>query len=189
MAQAGISVALTSPRGLPTQKVLATSGAKAGTNLMMKTINIRFWIGTLALAGAVAYALALFIATPGAAAGGGSEETQSNSGAQSSRPAQSSPTQSSPAQSMDVQPQTYDGVITDTHCEAKHSAPLAESAAECTRVCVHSGERFALVDGDKLYVLEGEPVALKRAAGERVRIAGTLNGNTISVTSVVAPKS
>jgi len=90
---------------------------------------------------------------------------------------------------MDVQPQTYDGVITDTHCEAKHSAPLAESAAECTRVCVHSGERFALVDGDKLYVLEGEPVALKRAAGERVRIAGTLNGNTISVTSVGAPKS
>jgi len=144
----------------------------------MKTINIRYWIGTLALAGAVAYALALFIATP-AAAGGGSKETQSNSAAQSSPP----------AQSMEAQPQTYDGVITDTHCEARHSAPLAETAAECTRVCVHSGERFALVDGDKMYVLEGEPVALKRAAGERVRIAGTLNGNTISVTSVGAPKS
>ncbi len=156
---------------------------------MMKTIKIRYWIGTLALAGAVAYALALFIATPGAAAGGGSKETPSNSAAQSSPPAQSSPAQSSPAQSMEAQPQTYDGVITDTHCEAKHSAPLAETAAECTRICVHSGERFALVDGDKMYVLEGEPAALKRAAGERVRIAGTLNGNTISVTSVGAPKS
>lgn len=165
-------------------KGLATSRAKAGTNLVMKTIKIRLWIGTLALAGAVAYALALFIATPGAAAGGGSKETQSNSAAQSSPPAQSSP-----AESIESQPQTYDGVITDTHCQAKHSAPLAESAAECTRVCVHSGEGFALVDGDKMYVLEGEPAALKRSAAERVRIAGTLNGNTISVTSVAAPKS
>jgi hypothetical protein len=150
---------------------------------MMKRVKIGFWIGNLALAVAVAYALALSIATPGAAAGGGSKETQSNSGAQSSPPAQS------PAQPMEAQPQTYDGVITDTHCGAKHSAPLAETAAECTRVCVHAGDRFALVDGDKMYVLEGEPAALKRAAGERVRIAGTLNGNTISVTSVAAPKS
>jgi hypothetical protein len=146
---------------------------------MMKRAKIGFWIGNLALAGAVVYALALSIATPGAAAGGGSKETQSNSAAQSSPP----------AQAVEAQPQTYDGVITDTHCGAKHSAPLAETAAECTRVCVHSGDRFALVDGDKMYVLEGEPAALKRAAGERVRIAGTLNGNTISVTSVGTPKS
>jgi hypothetical protein len=38
---------------------------------------------------------------------------------------------------------------------------------------VHSGERFALIDGEKAYVLEGESARLKRLAGERVKIAGT----------------
>jgi hypothetical protein len=61
--------------------------------------------------------------------------------------------------------------------------------ANCTRVCVHSGEHFALVDGDKTYSLEGQEAALKRLAGERIRIVGALNGNTISVASIAAPKS
>ena len=159
-------------------KRLATSETKAGYQLVMKTMKVRYWVGMLALAGAVAYASALFIATPPAAAGTGSKEPQSSLAPQSSLPSPSS----------DEQAQTYDGVITDTQCAAKHSAAIAETAADCTRVCVHSGERFALVDGDKMYVLEGEPVALKRAAGERVRIVGTLNSNTISVRSVGSPK-
>jgi hypothetical protein len=54
---------------------------------------------------------------------------------------------------------------------------------------VHSGESFALVDGDKTYALKGEDAALKRAAGERVKILGTLTDNTISVASVLAPAS
>jgi hypothetical protein len=33
-------------------------------------------------------------------------------------------------------------------------------------------------------MLQGEPEVLKRAAGERVTILGTLTGKTISVTSV-----
>ena len=56
-----------------------------------------------------------------------------------------------------------------------------------TRACVHAGEHFALVNGDKVYVLEGERELLKRAAGERITLAGTLNGNTISVTAVRMP--
>jgi hypothetical protein len=153
-------------------------GRESGNQQMMKTMKVHVWIGTLALAGAVCYASALFVTTPPAA--GGASKAQQSSTAPQSSPA---------APSVAEQSQIYDGVITDTQCGARHSAPLAETAAECTRVCVHSGDRFALVDGDKMYVLEGEPLALKRAAGERVRIAGTLNGNTISVTSVGAPKS
>jgi hypothetical protein len=60
------------------------------------------------------------------------------------------------------------------------------AAADCTRVCVRSGESFALVDGDKAYTLAGEPAALKRVAGQRVKIVGTLNGDTISVAAVGA---
>jgi len=84
--------------------------------------------------------------------------------------------------------QTYDGMITDTHCGAKHSAAIGLAAAECTRVCVHAGQEFALVDGDKVFVLTGDREALKRVAGQRAKIVGTLNGNTISVSSVVAGK-
>ncbi len=86
-----------------------------------------------------------------------------------------------------VQPQqTYEGVVTDTHCGAKHSAAIGKTAADCARACVHSGEQFALVDSDKIYRLEGDQMLLKRLAGQRVRIVGTLNGDRLTVTSVAA---
>jgi hypothetical protein len=77
-------------------------------------------------------------------------------------------------------------MITDAHCGAKHSAVVGKSAADCTRLCVHSGEQFALVDGEKMYVLQGQPEALKRVAGQRVEVVGSLNGNVISVVSIPA---
>jgi hypothetical protein len=97
--------------------------------------------------------------------------------------------QDNSSQSAQAQPsanpaQAYEGIVTDTRCGGKHSAAIGLSAGDCTRACVHSGEHFALVDGDKMYVLEGETEALKKAAGERVKVSGTLNGNTISVASV-----
>jgi hypothetical protein len=87
-----------------------------------------------------------------------------------------------------MQTESYEGVITDTHCGAKHSAAIGMAAADCTRACVHGGEQFALVDGETVYLLEGGMEALKRVAGQRVRIVGTINGNTISVASVVPGK-
>jgi hypothetical protein len=92
-------------------------------------------------------------------------------------------------QSSGLPLQTYEGIITDTRCGAKHSATVGMSAADCTRACVHSGESFALVDGETTYRLKGDQAALKRAAGERVKVIGTLDGNTISVSSVVTPSS
>lgn len=79
-------------------------------------------------------------------------------------------------------------MITDTHCGAKHSAAIGLAAADCTRVCIHAGEEFALVDGDKVYALTGDRDALKRVAGERVKVVGTISGNTIAVSSVVPGK-
>lgn len=86
----------------------------------------------------------------------------------------------------DNAPQTYEGVITDSHCGAKHSAAIDKAAANCTVACVHAGERFVLIDGDTMYLLEGDMVALKQVAGQRVKIVGILNGTKISVRSVVA---
>jgi hypothetical protein len=83
-----------------------------------------------------------------------------------------------------MQGEKYDGVITDTHCTARHSAAIGLSAADCARACVHGGHQFALVDGDNVYVLDGEVEMLKKMAGQRVSIAGTLNGNKILVSRV-----
>lgn len=79
---------------------------------------------------------------------------------------------------------TYEGVVTCAHCEARHSAKIGQTAADCTRTCVHGGSQFALVDGDKLYHLEGDLELLKRSAGQRVRITGAISGNTIHVVSM-----
>jgi hypothetical protein len=140
----------------------------------MKTTRVRFVIEVLALVSAIACFLVLFLGTPALgtfAATTGAVNAQSESGQ---------------PQSSAVLPQLYEGVVTDTHCGAKHSATVGLSAADCTRACVHSSERFALVDGDKMYVLEGEAAALKRVAGQRAKVSGTLTGNTIAVASVAA---
>jgi hypothetical protein len=131
----------------------------------------RIWIDIIALVSTTACALALLLATLGAFAGVASGETESGQATLTSS----------------VQPHVYEGMITDAHCGAKHSADMGKTAADCTRACVHSGEPFTLVDGEAMYLLDGDLVALKRVAGQRVRILGTLNGNTISVASVSAP--
>lgn len=127
-------------------------------------MSMRLWVGML-VAGIV-FAVACLIASLGASVGAHTEP-EASAVPQSSTPAK-----------------TYDGVVTDTHCGAKHSAAIGETAGDCTRLCVHAGEKFALVDGDQMYVLEGGSAALKRVAGERVGIFGTLNGNTLSVVAV-----
>jgi len=135
----------------------------------------------LAVTGGTALVLAVFFATIGAATSY-SEQPSDPQGTAAQAQQQASTARISP-----IAVQTYEGVVTDTRCGAKHSAPLAENAAECTRACVHAGEHFALVDGDQVYLLEGEPEVLKGVAGERVTITGTLNGGTISVASVRSP--
>lgn len=134
----------------------------------MKTKANRFWIQIVGLVTAMACGLALLFATLGAAA-------NAAAGGESSQ----APDASSAAQ-------TYEGMISDTHCGAKHKAAIAKSAGDCARVCVHGGAQFALIDGEKAYALDGDLALLKRIAGERARIIGSLNGNTITVSSIVA---
>jgi hypothetical protein len=138
----------------------------------MKMMSTRVWIG-MALGTVIVSVLAFCLATPGADTVNATPEPESGR----------------PAESSALRPQNYEGMLTDAHCGAKHSAAVGMSAADCTRACVHSGERFALVDGEKTYILEGDEAALKRMAGQRVKIVGTLNGGTISVSSVATPAS
>ena len=127
----------------------------------------RVWIEILLLGTVIAIALALLLATLGAAAGATSNEPTAR---------QESP---SPAG------QAYEGMVTCSRCGARHSRALGQTAADCTRLCVRSGVGFALVDSDTTYLLDGDLGVLGRLAGKRARIVGELNGKTIRIFSVV----
>jgi hypothetical protein len=127
--------------------------------------NHRVWLEIVIVAISIACGVALLIATLGAVAGlaiGAVGQTQN------------------PA----VAEQTYEGVVTCSRCGARHSAEIGKAAGDCTRACVHAGEKFALVNGEQNYLLEGDPIWFERAAGERVLITGSAKGNAIRVSSV-----
>lgn len=84
--------------------------------------------------------------------------------------------------------ETFVGVVSDAMCGAKHSM-MPGKDAECTRACVRKGSKFALVVGDKVYTLEGGSATdLDKLAGAMARVSGTVDGDTIHVSSVKAAK-
>jgi hypothetical protein len=131
----------------------------------MRIRTSRVWIEIVILATGIACGLALLLATLGAAAGVAAGEV----GAHQETPRE----------------QSYDGMVTCSRCGAKHSAALRQTASTCARACVAGGAGFVLIDADATYVLDGDLNVLKRFAGQRASIIGTLNGKTIRVSSVV----
>jgi hypothetical protein len=127
----------------------------------------RLWMEIVLLGTAIACVLALLLATLGAAAGAAEGEMSLGQ-----KPASAG--------------QIYEGMVTCSRCGARHSAALASTASDCTRVCVHGGASFALVEADSLYLLDGDTNVLKKLAGQRAHVVGALNGKTIRVASVVA---
>ncbi|MFY9683602.1 MAG: hypothetical protein WA416_15700 [Candidatus Sulfotelmatobacter sp.] len=83
--------------------------------------------------------------------------------------------------------QTFTGEVGDAMCGRQH---MEGTAAECTRACVAKGSKFALVVGDKIYILDTTDKAalatLDKQAGKNATVTGTLDGDTISVSSVAA---
>lgn len=71
------------------------------------------------------------------------------------------------------------GTITDTTCGPK---PMD---AQCVRICVRSGAKYALYDGEKLYNLTDQEAA-DRYAAKKVRVTGTLDAtaNALKVDSM-----
>jgi len=130
----------------------------------------RFWIEIVLLGSAAAIALALLFATLGAAAGA-AENARDSSQLHPSIPTSAT---------------SFEGMVTCSRCGAKHSAELDRSASTCVRVCVHAGSSFVLVNAETTYLLDGDLVALKKLAGQRARVTGTREGQTIKVVSAVS---
>jgi hypothetical protein len=137
-----------------------------------------FWIGLAGLCVAVACALAIALALVTATTAVAFTPRQNSTAVDAS----SDPT---PDQTNDAagQMRVFTGVISDRACGARHLA-TDKSASECTRACVKKGASYALVNGDRVYRLEGDTEEISRLAGERAQIEGLLQGDVVTVSSI-----
>jgi hypothetical protein len=81
--------------------------------------------------------------------------------------------------------QTLTGTVTDAMCGKKHMMH-GKTPAQCTRECVKSGSDYALVVGDKIYILKGDKAAIDKFAGANVVVKGKTSGSTVTVESIKA---
>lgn len=96
-----------------------------------------------------------------------------------SKPPRKNMRQSGPSRS-------YSGMITDSYCNARHDKNRSLSSAECVHMCVRDGAKYVLVNGDSTYILSGREDELARVAGQRARVGGALDGDTLQVDWVSA---
>ncbi len=80
---------------------------------------------------------------------------------------------------------TFVGEISDSMCGLKHMMP--GGARACTDECVKAGAKYVLADqaAKKVYKLSDQEKP-KQFSGEKVKVTGTLSGDTIQVTSITA---
>lgn len=86
-----------------------------------------------------------------------------------------------------AQQQTVTGTVTDSMCGTTHMAK-DKSPAECTRMCVKDGQKYALAVDKKVYTLEGHESELAKLAGQKATVTGAIKGDTVTVQSVSPAK-
>lgn len=73
------------------------------------------------------------------------------------------------------------GYIIDESCAAK---PAMKGNEACARKCIRGGSPAVLLaEGDKVYKLDDQAKVAEHA-GHKVKVVGTLNGDTIKVESI-----
>jgi hypothetical protein len=78
---------------------------------------------------------------------------------------------------------TFSGLVTDSYCGARHQRHSNLTPEDCARACIRRVASYVLVNGDHRYILSGNKESLNKLLGTRVTVTGTLQGETISVTS------
>jgi hypothetical protein len=84
-------------------------------------------------------------------------------------------------------PKTLTALVSDSMCGAHHMAK-EKSPAECTRMCVKQGQKYALIVGENVYTLEGHEEELDQLAGKKATVKGNVTGETVAVQSVLPAK-
>lgn len=83
-------------------------------------------------------------------------------------------------------PQTanrFTGMITDSHCGARHMRKSNMTSTECARACYRKGASYVLVEGARRYTLIGSESALDKLVGQRASVVGNKQDDTIIVDS------
>jgi len=78
--------------------------------------------------------------------------------------------------------ESMQGVISDEHCGAKHTAGNAADQ-KCVAKCISGGAAPVFVSGDKVYTI-ANPDAVKGHEGHKVTVDGNVSGDSIHVDSV-----
>jgi hypothetical protein len=84
-------------------------------------------------------------------------------------------------------PKALTGAVSDSMCGANHMAKNM-NAADCLRMCVKKGTKYALVVGKDVYTLEGHEAELDKYAAQTVSLKGTVKGQVMAVESVTPAK-
>ena len=139
-------------------------------------MKYRSWISLIGtcilMAFGAAFAFAVIVAAGSAALAG--------------RQASEDPQLTSPATPQVAPGGPYQGVVTDSRCGARHLKNSHLSPAGCARLCVRQGANYVLVDGNRRYKLVGSEEALDKFAGQRIRVSGIRQGETIQVNSAAS---
>jgi hypothetical protein len=89
----------------------------------------------------------------------------------------------SPATSVEHAGTTFTGMITDSHCGARHMRKSNMTSAECARACFRKGASYVLIDGNRHYTLIGGEDSLGKLLGERAKVIGRRQDDAIIVDS------
>jgi hypothetical protein len=87
--------------------------------------------------------------------------------------------------------QSWTGIIGDSKCGANHKAMQEHNAnltdRACTEACIKSGAEYILSSNGQVYRLENQKdPALAENAGKTVMVTGTMKGNVITASKIVA---
>src|SRR5437588_1560227 len=74
----------------------------------------------------------------------------------------------------------FTGYIIDESCSG---TPAMKGNEACARKCIKNGSPAVLLSDDKVYKLDDQAKVVEHA-GHKVKIAGTLNGDTIKVDTI-----
>jgi hypothetical protein len=80
------------------------------------------------------------------------------------------------------------GVITDDMCARKHTMMPGNPDSDCVRACVKAGSKHAVLVGDRVYKLEGKAEQADRFAGQKVKLTGSVVGDTIHAVTLESAK-
>ena len=75
----------------------------------------------------------------------------------------------------------WTGVVSDSHCGAKHNTPSA-AATKCVQTCIKGGGEAVFVTGDKVLKLDAaSQEKVKGHYGHQVSVTGDVDGDTLKI--------